>query len=439
MWDGFFTLLFLCIVMATASFLAGSLPLWLTLSPKQLRLITALGTGVLVGTSLIVIIPEGVATLYESAEGHGGHEKRSGGLEHAERRIAARSAGIEWKHDTLQPYPYSRRDDPLAREMWLRGKVELPNSNGGSGEDFFSGPDDGHEDELASAPPAQHNDPSSHEATNDPHAWIGPSLVLGFALMYLIDTLPRQALAARSSEPQRFHISLNQFSFNRTPSLSDPEPSSAHPDNHPSSSSNLPTSSLSRPNSTTLGLVIHAAADGVALGASSTTTTSRLSFFIFIALLIHKAPAAFGLTSVLLKQNLSKRSARAHLVIFSLSAPIGALLTWSLINLLGYGGLPESMSTEFATGVLLLFSGGTFLYVAMHTMQENDNEHSHEGGNDHSGTNGDGYAELPGGLGMYEPGGGKKTSSGGGNGLLETLVTAVGMFLPILTTFGHSH
>ena len=55
-----------------SSFLAGMLPLSLSLSSRQLRLITAVGTGVLVGTALIVIIPEGIETLYSASEG-GGH------------------------------------------------------------------------------------------------------------------------------------------------------------------------------------------------------------------------------------------------------------------------------------------------------------------------------------------------------------------------------
>ena len=80
--------------------------------------------------------------------------------------------------------------------------------------------------------------------------------------------------------------------------------------------------------------------------------------------MIHKAPAAFGLTSVLLKQGLGKRGARAHLVVFSLAAPVGAMGTWMLVRLLGGGsggleGSEEGM--RWWTGVVLLFSGGTFL------------------------------------------------------------------------------
>lgn len=79
--------------------------------------------------------------------------------------------------------------------------------------------------------------------------------------------------------------------------------------------------------------------------------------------MIHKAPAAFGLTSVLLKQGLGKRGARAHLFVFSLAAPVGAVGTWIVVRVLGGGGggVEEEMSTKWWTGVLLLFSGGTFL------------------------------------------------------------------------------
>ena len=76
---------------------------------------------------------------------------------------------------------------------------------------------------------------------------------------------------------------------------------------------------------------------------------------------MHKAPAAFGLTSVLLKQGLGKRGARAHLVVFSLAAPAGAVATWVLVRALGGGGTSEPAVMKWWTGVLLLFSGGTFL------------------------------------------------------------------------------
>lgn len=137
-----------------------------------------------------------------------------------------------------------------------------------------------------------------------------------------------------------------------------------------------------------------------------------------------RAPAAFGLTSVLLKQGLSTREARTHLIIFSLAAPVGALLTWSAIHILGLSSatLGESASAEFAVGCVLLFSGGTFLYVAMHTMQESSQAHSYEEGHDVE------YA-----VHISNP------SHTHAPALVDTLVTVGGMLLPLLTQIGHSH
>lgn len=122
-----------------------------------------------------------------------------------------------------------------------------------------------------------------------------------------------------------------------------------------------PSPRQTRSLATTTGLVIHAAADGIAMGASASTANTKLGFVIFVAIMVHKAPAAFGLTSVLLKQGLSKRAARGHLIIFSLAAPIGALTTWILVNIIGGGGKVDTEQGQWWTGMLLLFSAGTFL------------------------------------------------------------------------------
>lgn len=147
-----------------------------------------------------------------------------------------------------------------------------------------------------------------------------------------------------------------------------------------------------------------------------------------------RAPAAFGLTSVLLKQGLSTREARTHLIIFSLAAPIGALLTWSAIHILGLSSasLGESANAEFAVGCVLLFSGGTFLYVAMHTMQESDS-HGQLHGESHDME----YAGIPGDdpYTVHAP----NPSHPQTPTLVDTLITVAGMLLPLLTQIGHSH
>ena len=71
------TILFLYMAaMFLGAFGAGYLPLAFSLSESRLRLVTIFGAGLLVGTALVVIIPEGIAMHYESqlkhAAAHGG-------------------------------------------------------------------------------------------------------------------------------------------------------------------------------------------------------------------------------------------------------------------------------------------------------------------------------------------------------------------------------
>ena len=307
--------------------------------------------GVLVGTALIVIIPEGVETLYSANEAPSSRDRRSlepAAISHP--LLARDEPMLDFSSSgrlQIPPHLSVRRDeshDPelipsrvIPRVVDIDATTDPPRTPTTPGEIGILGS----KDEVASPSPS----PSptlrhSEEHKRTPHAWIGLSLVLGFILMYLIDTLPHLAPQARTPPRQNIY------------SLSDLSTSPPPTDR---------TTSPSRSLSTTLGLCIHAAADGIALGASSSSSnTKTLSFIIFVAIMVHKAPASFGLTSVLLKQGLGKRAARAHLVIFSLAAPVGALATWMVVRTLG-GGDSEEETMTWWTGVLLLFSGGTFL------------------------------------------------------------------------------
>lgn len=302
--------------------------------------------GVLVGTSLIVIIPEGIETLYSASEMSHTHTRR---------HIHGGALDVQWTNGPISwldgGFPFTKREadevdsgttiaTPDMPEEFQEDTREMPNNPPKTpttpGEVHALG-----EGGAATQPDGSAEQSPETTRARTPHAWVGVSLIFGFMLMYLIDTLPS---LNPPPPPQRMNIySLSD--------LSSTAPSSS------SSSQSIPKASFS----TTLGLVIHAAADGIALGASASQPS--ISFIIFIAIMVHKAPAAFGLTSVLLKQGLGKRQARAHLVAFSLAAPIGALCTWLLVRILGGGGEsgPGADSMKFWTGVILLFSGGTFL------------------------------------------------------------------------------
>ncbi|KAI0322028.1 Zinc/iron permease [Amylostereum chailletii] len=112
----------------------------------------------------------------------------------------------------------------------------------------------------------------------------------------------------------------------------------------------------------TVGLVIHGFADGLALGVSAlsageSSNLEDLSLVVFFALAIHKAPTALAFTISLLSTSLSRSECRRHLAIFSSSTPVGAVVSYALFSMMGHGDLRR-------VGIALLFSGGSFLYVA---------------------------------------------------------------------------
>jgi zinc transporter 9 len=315
-----------------SSFLAGSLPLSFSLSQRSMRLISAIGTGLLVGTALIVIIPEGIETMYAANALSTHSSLKTDSMEEDGKTGAMAALAAHGVGPQQQQNEESGRAEELAHLSgralhWALGALvkRAAEAKEDVGKPHPHGSGHGHEHEGESS-----------------HAWIGVGLVFGFILMYLIDAMQKPAPA------RGHHIPLTEMD---------------------SEDSETPTTVAGAPKahskSTTIGLVIHSFADGIALGASSADaeTQSTLGVIVFIAILVHKAPAAFGLTSVLLKQGLSKRAARGHLLVFSLAAPLGALVTWVLVNLLGssdYAGAASGSSTWW-TGLVLVFSGGTFL------------------------------------------------------------------------------
>ena len=124
--------------------------------------------------------------------------------------------------------------------------------------------------------------------------------------------------------------------------------------------------------SATLGLVVHAAADGLAVGASVSSSTET-GLIVFLAIMIHKGPAAFGLSSFLKHIKLEESKSRFYLVLFALSSPIFAILTFFIFK-------DTSLATDDNIGLALLFSAGTFIYVA--TVDVLPEVHSHDHDND---------------------------------------------------------
>ncbi|GAA5957991.1 hypothetical protein JCM21900_004739 [Sporobolomyces salmonicolor] len=346
---GFARLVLLSFLMLVSTLLASFSPLYLKLSPKTVQAVSIYSTGLLVGAALTVVIPEGVATVFMNAQS---------GDEH---------------HD----------DDG---EEHRQGEFET----------------------------------SSH--------WVGVALLGGFILMYLIDSVHghdeyRDPDRPRHSPRHRPHyISVPSHLAELEPLSLDGsrEPSAERPGSgrgaeerqlrweenggmlpgptRGSTSSQSGTTSTSTSGSehwltadassisTVIGLLAHSLADGVSLGASSLSTSPTLTaslssaseddssnplqLIVFLAIMLHKAPTAFALSSLLTSSpSNSPGFTRRALLLFSLVAPVGAILTYGLLSLLGAG--PAS-GTGWYTGLALVFSGGTFLFVATHAVREQE-------------------------------------------------------------------
>lgn len=112
----------------------------------------------------------------------------------------------------------------------------------------------------------------------------------------------------------------------------------------------------------TIGLILHSCVDGIALGLSFFHENS-FHMFLFFMIIIHKLPTAFSLAVVLHTEGFSQNVVNFHILLFALSTPTSSLLTYGIISTF-------HLDSPLVLGILLLFSGGTFLYSVIHVMME---------------------------------------------------------------------
>jgi len=116
---------------------------------------------------------------------------------------------------------------------------------------------------------------------------------------------------------------------------------------------------------TLVGILVHSSADGVALGAAAFAESADVGTLIALAIVLHKAPTAFGLSSFLLKSGWSWNQTRKGVFLFAAAAPLVAT-----VGYLVFGGMPFFTAPE-SVAFCLLVSGGTFLYAAcIHILPE---------------------------------------------------------------------
>ncbi|KAJ3108485.1 hypothetical protein HDU97_001192, partial [Phlyctochytrium planicorne] len=339
-------LLLISTFMFIGSFLAGNIPLALQFSEEKLNLLSTFGSGLLVGTAFIVILPEGVETLYavQSAmvklDGEGAPQ-------------AVKEEEQSW-HKEDHSHFHRRLDDHL-HQAWRPDpdpENEASNEQKSNEHELHEEKEVAEEknEEKSATPSKTHHDNHghAHEAPAfDAASYIGPSLILGFLFMLLIDQCGPNI---HSHDHSHHHVSVADLKDGLPPPVQGGSGGSQ------------------KRMAATIGLIVHAAADGIAMGAASASDQSSLEFIVFMAIMLHKAPSAFGLATHLLHEGNSRRTIRQHLMAFSLAAPIAAIITFILLSQTGWD---DPIGMRKWTGLLLLFSAGTFIYVAtMHILPE---------------------------------------------------------------------
>ena len=103
-----------------------------------------------------------------------------------------------------------------------------------------------------------------------------------------------------------------------------------------------------------IGLSLHAATDGLAIGAAAASGSVAVTATVALAVLIHKAPAAFSLGVFSMHERQERNDSIRDVVIFSLATPIMMMVAFYSLTELEFGLI----------GLAMLFSAGTFLYVA---------------------------------------------------------------------------
>jgi len=101
-----------------------------------------------------------------------------------------------------------------------------------------------------------------------------------------------------------------------------------------------------------VGLTIHGLIEGFALASS--LFVAHLGPLVLVAILAHKAPQGFALTSILKLAGKTKRQMVTFAMGIALSGPVGVALAYSIM---------EKNQIAPMAGVLLAISSGTFAYI----------------------------------------------------------------------------
>lgn len=103
-----------------------------------------------------------------------------------------------------------------------------------------------------------------------------------------------------------------------------------------------------------IGLTVHAFIDGMVIGASMAEGSAALTFTMVLVIMMHKFPAAFSVSAFSLHERHNRNRSKIDLLVFSAATPVAIIIFWNLF----------AQVDAAARGLAVLFSAGTFLYIA---------------------------------------------------------------------------
>tara|TARA_R110001599_G_scaffold353790_1_gene597719 strand:- start:2301 stop:3161 length:861 start_codon:yes stop_codon:yes gene_type:complete len=125
-----------------------------------------------------------------------------------------------------------------------------------------------------------------------------------------------------------------------------------------------------------LGLGVHTLIDGVALGAVMQGEIAQgaagiAGVGVFLAILLHKPLDAMSITTIMAAGGWSRSARATYNLLFALMCPLGALLFFFGVHLLGDGG-------DYLVAAALAFSAGAFICIALSDLLPEVHFHSHD-------------------------------------------------------------
>jgi len=320
----------------------GLIPLFSKIkdNPETLRRITGISSGILLASALLVVVPEGfeLATGGHDEHGHDEHgddDALAGSvalvileLEHGD--IDASEAieeieGLLGGHDEDEHADHDEDDDSHDEEMaeslsenieHVIEEVESGEINATAGieeiEELITS--HAHEEEV-------HGDEEEEGLEN---LIIGAAILAGFIMMLILEG---------SGMGHAVH-----------------EEHHDHHDEH----GHEHVHHRAAPWLLVLGLSLHSAADGLAIGSAAAGSSEAVTALVAMAVLIHKVPAAFSLGVFSMHERESRDDSIKDVALFALATPVMIMISFYALE-----GLDEHL-----IALAMLFAAGTFLYVA---------------------------------------------------------------------------